>query len=166
MENNEHYRYRLTIDDAKNKLFDEISKIDSGKFKYIYLFAFNNDDKLIWADALRPDIHETELQFMLSLAEDFVGRYEGIYFMMKIKSFNDYFEGYADMAGTMESARGFIKAWKGFEDKEGGNIPALRRYTVEFVNNSLGLPFRYSEDQREIDMKELLPKKKWWKIWL
>ncbi|MEW6387907.1 MAG: hypothetical protein AB1491_10375 [Thermodesulfobacteriota bacterium] len=158
MENNNHYRYRLNLDEAKEELYKEISGIDRDGFKYIYLFGFNHEDKLIWGDVLGPDDPESKLHLIINLAELLVSESENIYFILKVKLFNDYFEGVADMLGTMESVKGFIKAWNGFEDKKA--IPALKRYMVEFVNHSLGLPFRYSENQRQLDMKELLPKKK------
>jgi len=48
MENNDHHRYRLDIDTAKEELYKEISEIDSGEFNYIYLFGFDYEDKLIY----------------------------------------------------------------------------------------------------------------------
>ena len=75
--------------------------------------------------------------------------------MLKLKTFPDYFSGFADMQGPMAMVKGFIEAWKDFDKKGGADNPVLKRYTVELVNEKLGLPFRYSEAQRLKDMKEL-----------
>jgi hypothetical protein len=156
MENKDHYRYRLNFDESKRELYREISEIDSNEFKYIYLFGFDDQDRLIWGNVLGPDDPESQLHLIISLAELLYSENANIYFIMKVKWFEDYFEGFADMRGTMERVKGFIKAWEGFEDREGGNIPALKRYTVEFVNQRLGLLFRYSDNQRNLDIQELL----------
>ncbi len=162
MKDNDHHRYRLNIDEAKSELYREVTEIDSNEFKYIYVFAFDHEDRLIWFNVLGPDDPESQLHLIIDLAELLATENENVYFIMKVKSFKDYFEGFVDKKGTMERARGFIRAWKEFEKSKGGNIPALKRYTIEFVNHTLGLPFRYSEDQRNMDIQELLPKKKWW----
>jgi len=178
MKDNDHHRYRLNIDEAKSELYREVTEIDSNEFTYIYLFGFDYEDRLICGYVLNPDDPPSALELIISLAEKLSIDYgtENIYFIIKLKGFkfddNDmrqrhkaYTEGFIDMTGTMERARGFIRAWKEFEKSKGGMIPALKRYTIEFVNHTLGLPFRYSEDQRNMDIQELFPKKKWWQWW-
>ncbi len=98
---------------------------------------------------------------MLSMAEanaellNYEQNPNNIYFMIKLKTFPNYFDGFADMLGTMESVRGFIKSWKDFDKNKKGDNPALERYMIEFVNQILGLPYRYSEAQRLKDLQEL-----------
>ena len=58
--------------------------------------------------------------------------------------FSDYIEGYVGMRSKMVRANGFTKAWEGFTEREGGNDPALQRYTLEYTRYLLDHPYEYS----------------------
>lgn len=160
----EGVRCQLNLGEAKEMLWREISKGENNVFRYIYLFGFDNEDKLVWGDVILPDDHPNAFERIMSWADLFNDDKDDLYFMIKVKEFDfadmrqrdeAYIEGFIDMRGTMERVKGFIEAWKGFEEREGGDDPALKRYTVEFVNHRLGLPFKYSEKQQILDMSEL-----------
>jgi hypothetical protein len=158
-------RRQLNFEEAKKVLWREMSNKKSNVFRYIYLFGFDNEDKLIWGEVVLPDDHPHAFERVISLAKLLNSENEEIYFMFKVKEykfvdmqqeFEAYIEGFIDMRGTMERVRGFIKGWKEFGEKQGDDNLALKRYTIEFVNEKLGLPLKYSEKQRILDMAELL----------
>jgi hypothetical protein len=142
-------------------------KKDDSSLRFIYLFGFDNEDRLIFGDVVLPDDHPNAFERVISWAQLLKNEFENenIYFMIKVKEYKfvdisqryeAYIEGWTDMKGTMQKVKGFIEAWKRFEEAEGGENPILKRYTVEFINNSLGLPFRYSQERRNLDVQELL----------
>jgi len=146
----EHRKYRLTLEQAKKQI-KAVDMQAASPFTYIYLFIFDLEDKLIGVDLIRPDDPKPNLFWSEILSNDY-GK-NNIYLIIKVKEFEDYFEGVADSEGTMAKAQSFMKAWK--EQKSVGDNPALKRYTIEYTNYQLGLPFRYSKEQRDADMTHM-----------
>lgn len=161
----EAMRRQLNLEEAKEMLCREIAKRKSDVFRYINLFGFDNEDKLVWGDVVLSDDHHNAFEHIISWADLLNGEKEDIYFMIKVKEFDfanmqqkddAYIEGFNGMRETMVRVKSLIKACKTFGEEQGGDDPALKRYTIEFVNQRLGLPFKYSEKQRILDMAELL----------
>lgn len=147
--------YRLSLPQAIDKIIDKKSD-GSPYFKYIYLLFFDSQDRLLFHYLLLPDAPPESLNALISCANLVEEKQPGIYYLLKVRNFRDYFEGFIDSQGFVAKIKGFIDAWLQFYSKPGGDNPALQRYTVEFVNQKLGLPFRYSEKQRARDLKEVL----------
>ena len=59
------------------------------------------------------------------------------------------------MLGTKEQVKGFIAAGKKNFSQTTPINPALNRYLIEFINETLDLPYRFSEEQRLADKMSL-----------
>jgi len=152
----QHNNYRLNFDQLKIALKEEFESSAIKNYKYIYLYAFNHNDILLWATFIPPEA--PSYHFYLTMTEPLFIHYDRnhIYFILKVKYYNNFLEATADMSGTMEMAKGFIKSWKDFPDKDGLANPVLKRFMVDFINLNLGLPYKYSLEQRLADERELL----------
>ena len=47
--------HRLTIEQAKQNLYKVVSEMSQSLFSYIYLFAFDREDRLVWGNVIIPD---------------------------------------------------------------------------------------------------------------
>lgn len=160
--NSEHEIYRLTFSEAVDIIIDRHNAYPP-PFIYFYIFAFDLQDKLVFGRVIRPDDPSSAINLLISWVNACELQNNNYYFMVKPKEFDDYFEGFIDMQGMLQLIKAFIEGWKDIETKEGGDNPALLRYKVEFINDKLELPFRYSDYQRYLDIKELSRSFSWWK---
>jgi len=162
--NPSHLRYRLSIEQAIESLTEEYNNVNEDSFKLIYLYGFDIDNKLVWGQFIRCDEPLCSLEFIIGISKDFADNLakSDTYFMIKTKEYefdsNDnsfrlkaYLDGHADMSGTMKMVKKFINSWKEFDTKSAEDKPYLKRYIIDFINQSLGLPFLYSYDQSKID---------------
>jgi hypothetical protein len=152
----DHEDYRLTLDESSEIISDHLAEKESC-FKFIYLFGFDRQDRIIFGHSLAPNDPPVAFDLLLSYARDLMDFHDdNIYFIVKAKRFADFFEGLADMFGTKEQVKGFIAAGeKNFSQTPPIN-PALNRYLIEFINETLDLPYRFSEQQRLVDKKSLM----------
>ena len=152
----DHEDYRLTLDEASEIISDHLAAPESC-FKFIYLFGFDRQDRIIFGHSLAPNDPPVAFDLLLSYARDLLDFHENnIYFIVKAKRFADFFEGLADMLGTKEQVKGFIAAGKEIFSQTPPINPALNRCLIEFINETLDLPFRFSEEQRLADKISLM----------
>jgi hypothetical protein len=152
--NPDHQKYRCNNSGELSNAIQKELLDQTGLLKYLYLFAFDLNDILFWSSFIAPEPHSYDLS--LSMAADIFDRHhDNIYFIIKAKSYQNFIEASADMAGTMKMAENFKDSWRNFQDKSDLANPALKRFIVEFINLNLELPLRYSLQQRLADEKEL-----------
>lgn len=158
----ERKRIELGFWEAITLIKNELDNIEHNEFKYIYLFGFDNENMLIYADAIAPEFPPNYYKQIISEIKLLITDYESTnyYFIVNVKKYkfdNDierlksYFDGFNDMELIIEKANNFIDAYLNSNEKEVEVNPALKRYTIEFINAQLDLPFKYPKYLRLLD---------------